>query len=82
METTTRTTVISRMIQEEQIDLVLTLTPDDVEALLAIGRTSHYDRINFLTRRPDSDEAQANNCSNLLSAMYFAAVRYKKENYL
>jgi hypothetical protein len=80
MNTSSKTTVITRMIQEEQKQLVLTFTPEEIETLLVLGNTSHYERVKFLESFKRVNEQQANECSNLLSEIYFAAAKFKRQN--
>jgi len=82
METTTKTAIVAKVIHEKQINLVLTLTPKEIKTLLTLGNTSHCDRVKFLESVRNVSNEQANDCSNLLAEMYFAAARYKKENSL
>jgi len=74
MKSDIRNTTYTRLVEEKS--LVLTFTPEEVKALLAIGRTSHHDRVDFLNKtRPSPNHSKERNeaCSNILAEIFFAA---------
>jgi hypothetical protein len=80
MKKDTKTTITQRIIQEEVPNLVLTFTPEEVKALLAIGGTSHVCRVKFLSdaRGPHNYKEKNEECSNLLAEVYFAAADFNR----
>lgn len=80
MESTTITTKISRTIYEDQPQLVLTFTPEEAYNLLAIGGSSHLERVTLLSKGYRDHNSKQNNeaCSNMLAKIFFAANDFHK----
>jgi len=79
MKSDIRNTTYTKLVKEKS--LVLTFTPEEVKALLAIGGTSHLARVSLLNKCRGSNNLEENNqaCSNLLADIYFAANDFNKE---
>jgi len=64
--------------------LTVTLTLEEVEALIMLGHTSHNSRTDFLTKAHNYvglPKEKIELCAKLLGDLYFAAADFKKEVY-
>jgi hypothetical protein len=82
MKISNQTAIVNKVVSEEVKYLVLTFTPEEINDLKTLGRTSHYERVKLLQAKYNSNDTQADKCSSLISEIYFAAAKFKKENSL
>jgi hypothetical protein len=77
MKSKTTTTIVTRMVEEEVRSLTVTFTPEEVEYLTNLGKTSHVDRIVMLGKYNNKNHNDAKT-SNLMAELYFAAAAFKR----
>ena len=75
MKASTQNITIEKTIYEQQRQLVLSFTTEEVQALLSLGGTSQFERTKLLDQSSNTPEQNKYNtsCSILLGEIFHAA---------